>query len=454
MRKQIIILLAIVVSYQVNAQGFLSFYQLRDIVPQTSNFQPAFIPDNSFTLGLPTNVGLTVQGDVKLEELLYKAPGQNDLSINFDVLNGVALEKNHIDAQVDLNLLHLGFKTKQGGFSIFANVKANVDFVYNKDLIEFLANGNSNSIGSTLDFTGSTIRMDAFQEVGFGYARRFLDDKLVVGARIKLVNGMYHISIKEDAGLRLTTSANDFSWQVQVQNGIVNTAGLDFFTNSDDYESSDMISYMMNNKNSSLAFDIGARYKPFPWLEVEAAVNDIGKINWTEQVRNYNTADTDFTFSGIQLRGENMDTEQAIQDSIANKFTSNETQNAFSTTIAKRIYLSASYYLTPNDRFSVLYFKRNALSDMQANYAFAYNHRFNKFVIGILGSLRGENEFNFGANLGTNIGPVQFYLAMDNALVMNRPEQYSKADFRFGLNLLFGYKKWLKKSDIVDLDDL
>ena len=99
MRKHILLILAIVVSFSASAQGFLSFYQLRDIVPQTANFQPAFIPNNSFTLGLPTNVGVTVQGDVKLEELLYKAPGQNDLSINFDVLNGVALERNNINVQ-------------------------------------------------------------------------------------------------------------------------------------------------------------------------------------------------------------------------------------------------------------------------------------------------------------------------------------------------------------------
>lgn len=454
MRKLTVLLVGIIVSTAASAQGFLSFYQLRDIVPQTANFQPAFIPDNSLTIGLPTNVGLSVQGDVKLEELLYKEPGQSDFTINFDVLNGAAQTRNHINAQLDINALHIGFKTKNGGFHFFANAKANIDFVYNKDLIEFLANGNSNRIGGTLDFTGSTVRIDAYQEVGFGYARKFLGEKLVVGARVKLVNGLFHGSIKENAGMSLTTNANDYSWQVAVQNGTVNTAGFDFFTNSDDYESSDLVTYMVSNENQTVAFDIGAKFKPLNWLELEAAVNDIGKIKWTEQVRNYSTEDTDFTFTGIDLRGEG-DQGQAIQDSIANKFTSNETQNAFTTTMAKRMYFSASLYVTPNDRFSLLYFKRNALSDLPANYAVAFNHRFNKFVVGVLGSFRGENnEFNFGANLGTNIGPVQLYLAMDNALVTNRPEQYSKADFRFGLNLMFGYKKWKKKLDIVDLDEL
>lgn len=454
MRKTTLIILAILASLQLSAQGFLSFYQLRDIVPQSSNFQPAFIPDNTLTIGLPTNLGVTLQGDVTLQQLLSKAPGSNDFTLNFNVLNAAANELNRINLQADVNLLHLDLKTKVGAFSLFANLRSNFDFVYNKDMIEFLANGNGNSIGGTLDFTGSTIRMDAFQEIGIGYARKFLDDKLTVGLRLKLVTGMYHASIQEDAGLQLTTNADDFNWQIAVQNGTVNTAGLDYFFNSDDYESSEMTSYMLSNGNQTLALDFGFRYRPIEKVEIEAAFNDIGKIEWTEQARNYNTGDTEFTFSGIALRGVD-DQEQAIQDSLTNKFTSNETQETFSTTMARRMYLAGSFFLTANDRFSITYFLRNALSNSPGNVAVSYNHRFKKFVVGVLGSSRGaNNDINFGANLGTNIGPVQMYLALDNALVLNRPEQYSKADVRFGLNLMLGYKKWLKAPKIVDLDKL
>ncbi|MEC7754715.1 MAG: DUF5723 family protein [Bacteroidota bacterium] len=454
MKKLTLTLIALLVAVQVSAQGFLSFYQLRDIVPQSSNFQPAFIPNNSFTFGLPANLGVTVQGDLRLEELLYKAPGQSDFTVNFDVMNGVALTTNHVNVQTDINLMHLAFKTKQGGFSVFANIRANVDLIYNKDLIEFLANGNSTRIGGTLDFSGSRARIDGYHEVGIGYARRFLDDKLTVGGRIKMVTGMFHGSIQENATLTLTTDETDYSWHVEVQNGTVNTAGFDMFGDSDDYSDSERMQYLMSNGNQTVAFDFGVRYQPLKWLEVEAAVNDIGKIKWTEQSKNYNTEDASFTFSGIDLRNME-DPEQAIQDSIVNKFTSNETKEPFETTMAKRVYLTASAYLTPNDRFSITYFKRDALSGMRPNYAVSFNHKFDKFVVGILGSYRGaNNEYNFGANLGTNIGPVQLYLAMDNALVTNRPEQYSKADIRFGLNLMFGYKKWIKKSEIVDLDKL
>ena len=118
---------------------------------QAMNHSPLALPQYYLE-----NAGLTIQGDVTLQELLYKSPGSNDFTIDFDVLNAAASELNQINFQTDVNLFHLGIKTKVGGFSLFANVRSNIDFVYNKDMIEFLANGNSNSLGATLDFTGSS----------------------------------------------------------------------------------------------------------------------------------------------------------------------------------------------------------------------------------------------------------------------------------------------------------
>lgn len=455
MKKLAIIVLFVLGVANVNAQGYLSFYQLRDIVPQTQGLQPAFIPSNSLAISLPgANVGFLIQGDLKLEEILHRPDGQTDFTIDFDVMSAAAQDQNFLNLDLTANLFHIGIKTKKGGYSIFANARATFDFKYGRDFIDFLADGNANKIGETIDFSDTRIRMEAYHEVGIGYARTFLQERLTIGARAKVVTGLFHASLADGASGTLTTDANDFSWQIAVQNGTANTAGLDFLINSDDPAYSDLSGYALNNENRTIAFDFGAKFKPLKWLEVEAAVNDIGSINWKESVRNYNTADTTVTFSGVDLDGI-QDSGEVFKDSLENKFNSNETQLAFKTNLPRKIYLTASAYLTPRDRFSVTYFQSNALENLPANYALSYNHRFDKFVFGVLGSYRrSNNETSIGANLGTNIGPLQLYLAMDNVLVTNRPERFSKADFRFGLNLMFGYKKWRKKSEVVDLDEL
>lgn len=159
------------------------------------------------------------------------------------------------------------------------------------------------------------------------------------------------------------------------------------------------------------------------------------------------------TFQGVD-RSSVGEADNILRDSLLSKFTSNETRESFTSPIGTRYYLTVTGNITPDDRISLTYFKNAAFGDLPANYALSFNHRFENFVVGAVGSYRRANtEFNLGASLASSIGPVQVYVALDHILIMNRPEQYSKADFRFGLNLLFGYDKW-KKDKIVDLDIL
>ena len=454
-RKLTLLSLAMVLTVAASAQGYFSFYQLRDLVPQTQSLQPAFIPKNTLTFSLPgSNVGLALEADFQLQDLLSKPDNSIDFVVDFDVLLDATKATNMVNLDVTSHLMHIGYKTKKGAFSLFANARANVDLMYGRDLMEFLANGNGGRVGETIDFSDTRIMANVFHEIGLGYSRQFLGDRLIVGGRIKQITGIYHASLADGASGTITTDANDFSWTIGVQNGTANTAGLDFFFNEGDYPDGAQQDYITSNDNSSFAFDIGAKFKVFDWLHVEAAVNDIGTIEWKEQARNYNTEDREVTFSGVQLRGiENSG--DVFRDSVESRFSSNETQRAFETTLPTRTYLSASAFLGPRNRFTVMAFNRSVFGESNFSYAGAYNHSVKYFTFGLVGSVRGnDSEFNLGANIASDIGPVQLYLAMDNALVLNRPERYSKLDFRFGLNLMFGYKRWKEKSEVVDLDEL
>jgi len=453
-RTLLIISFAMVLTASAHAQAYFSFYQLRELVPQTQSLQPAFIPNNTFTLALPgANVGAALQADFQLQDLLSKPDGSIDFTVDFDVLLEAAQDVNQMNLDVSSHLFHLGYKTKKGAYSLFANVRATVDLQYGRELMEFLANGNSNNIGVTMDFSGTRLQANAYHEIGIGYTRKFLGERLIIGGRIKQVTGLFHGSLNENAMGSISTDALDYSWTIGVQNGSANTAGLDLLINNDDYADNTLQNYLTSNENSTIAFDIGAKFKVMDWLEVEASINDIGTIEWTEQPRNYNTEDRSVTFSGVQLRGlENSG--DVFKDSIESKFSSNETQLSFETKLPTRAYVSASAYMGKKNRFTAMAFSRSVFGETKFSYAGGYNRTLKYFTVGLLGSLRDGSEFNVGANLASDIGPLQVYLAMDNALVMNKPERYSKLDFRFGLNLMFGYKRWKAKSEVVDLDEL
>lgn len=438
----------------INAQGYFAFYELRDLVPQTTLLQPAFIPSNSVTVSLPfLNIGTSVQADFKIEELLTRN-SQGQLAIDFDLIRASAQDENFTNFDATSNLLFVGVKTKIGAFSLFGNTRATGNIVYGIGLAEFLANGNSNYIGKTLDLSDTKFVLNGIQEVGLGYANQFLDNKLTIGARVKMVQGVLHASVGDDFQGTLHTDENDYTWNINVKNGLINTAGLDYLFNAQDYDPGDFLNYAISNKNRSIGFDFGAKYEVLDWLTLEASVNDIGNIKWKEAIRNYQTQDAEVAYRGFDLKNLS-DAESVLFDSLASNFQSTVTEEHFTRPIGTRYYLTATTYITKNDRFSLSYFKNNAIKEMPANYALAYNHRFENFVVGAVGSYRrANNEVNIGVSFASNLGPVQVYMAVDNVLLANKPEKYSKADFRFGLNLMFGMKKWFGKKDVVDLDKL
>jgi hypothetical protein len=454
MKKILLITCLVVFGFNVSmAQGFFSMYQLREIVPQAQGLQPAFIPNNSVTIGLPT-IGASAISQFKIQDLLSKGPTDFNYKIDFNVLLAASTDINKVNAHVISNLFYFGLKTKQGGFSFFINARATAGLTYGRDFIEFLANGNSNRIGANIDFKDTQIAINSYHEIGVGHARTFLSDRLTVGVRAKMITGLFNVTSKEGLGGTLFTDPDDYSWTITTNNATINTAGIDYFLNSDEYADGDLTKYITNNSNKSVAFDFGAKFKITNKITIEAAVNDLGSIQWKEQTINYNTYDTTVNISGVQLRGLDASSD-VFKDSIQNKFRSDETNLAYETKLASRTFIAASYNFTPKDRVTVMAFNNHVFGEINPSYAIAYNHTMNKFIFGLVGSYRGpENEFNLGANIASDIGPIQLYLAADNALITNRPERFSKVDFRFGLNLMLGYNRWKAPDDYVNLDDL
>lgn len=447
MRKYLLVLSFIPFSLALSAQAYFSFYQLRDLLPQAQSLQPAYVPDNTLTIGMPMNGGALMQGDFKLQDLLTTPAGTRGFTIDFNVLNEVKQASNNLNVDVIGNVFHLGLKTKAGAFSAFWNTRAQADLIYGEDILEFLANGNANRLGETLDFSSTRFKGDVFHEMGVGFSRSFLDQKLVVGSRVKLLSGLYHASLDSDLVAQLTTDAENFNWEMNLANATLRTSGV---TETEQFSISPF-----GTNNQGIAFDFGARYRVLPWLELEASVSDIGSIKWKDDIKTHVVPDTAFIFSGIDLRGGLTSTDAIFKDSLVNRFNASENEEVFSNQLAMRTYLTASFFINPNNRFSLTYFKSSNLKQIPANYALSYTYRVDKFLVGINGSYRGAiNEVNVGASLLTNLGPIQIYMATDNLFVMNRPERFSKADLRLGLNIMLGYKKWIQSDGIIDLDRL
>jgi len=419
----------------INAQDNFSFYNLGDYVAQTQNVSPVYLPKNSFTFGTPANIGLSLNAGFKVNELLVEGATSNTLKLDFNNLLASAEEKNDLNLDVTANIFMMAFKTKKGSISLFANVKATKNWQYSKDFLGVAANGISD-----FNLMNDKINVTAYSEIGIGITRKFINDRLAIGIRAKYLNGISHASTVDNAALSLSIDPATSAWTVTASDATVNTSQVSI---------EDGAEYSLFTGNTGFGFDFGATYDFTKKLTVEIAVNDIGSIDWSENIINYNIADqTSAVYSGVDL-----DTSGDIGDEIESALNavipSNETQKGFSSKLSTKSYLSAKYQLTEKNALRAVLFNNHAFGTFKPSYALGFNRTLNKTTYGILASTGGNNsEFKFGANIAFKLGPVQLYAATDSlAGAFGKPEEASGANVHFGLNLVFGYNKWIKKGE-------
>jgi hypothetical protein len=411
----------------MQAQNDLSFYHMGDYVSQTQNLSPVHLPKNAFTLGVLAHAGASANSNLLLSDV-FVANG-NRLKIDFDNLHTVAQKKNNISAGFTIPLWMLSLKTKKGSLSLFANVKGAVNWLFTDDFTSIAANGFAESFA----LSNEKLLATSYSEIAIGYTHKFLNDRLVLALRLKSLNGLSHAQTQENASFSIDVAPITSFWNVKASNAAILTSGLEI-------EDGEMKLFTDNN---GFGMDLGATYAATKKLTLEIAVNDIGSIQWKENVRNYKLDDSDGKiYQGTDLNTEGS-IEEEIEDALNEVIGSSETTESFTTKLATRTFLSARYQLTQKNTLVAAFFNNShALIESKPSYSIGYQRTLNKTTFGILARSGGaQNSFSFGANAMLRLGFLQFYAATDNlASLFGKVEEVHGGSIRFGLNIVYGYK--------------
>lgn len=418
------VLLFFVLMNNVKAQDYLSFYNLGDYVIQTQNISPIYLPKYKVNFGTPLNIGLNLNSEIKLSDVLLESG--NNLKIDFNNLNAAAADANAIATDVVANIFMLGFKTKNGSITLFANAKSNLAWEFSKDFTSVAANGFGESFALTAEKMGFT----AYSEIGIGVTQTFFDDKLSVGLRLKSLSGIAHTSIEEGAQFSLDINPTNFLWTLNTTNATVNTSGV-----------SDLDNIAYFGKNSGFGMDIGLGYEINEKLSFELSINDLGSINWKDNVTNYNLQDvTDGVYNGFDFQNSG-NVQDEIEDALNAVLGATETQESFNSKIGSRTFFSAKYKMSEKNVFRATYFSNNnPYIDIKPSFGLGYNRELNRATYGVVASAGGNNGgFRLGANLAVQLGFLQLYTALDDLSSIGSAVQDSNtANYRFGMNFLFG----------------
>jgi hypothetical protein len=462
--------LLVIIGISLEAQINNSLYFMPG-VPQSNRVNPANQPHCQFYIGLPLLSPVRVElssSAVAYGDVIYPHPREDSLITflhplgNKQAFIDLLEPLNYVVSDMGTSLVSFGFHTEVGFFSMDITTRLDGNIYYPGDMARLILGGTEE--GETYQFDGAALDLSAFDEISVGWTGKILHN-LQVGARGKMLFGVGNLSTKRSE-LELTTSEDVWN----IRSDMMFNASLPFAEVQYDEEGNfeDIIlkediedfnpwklpKYMFNGKNLGMGIDIGVNYRPMHELLVSASVMDIGFIKWKDEVHEvtYNTA---FDYLGLELNpfdipdgvtlGEHLDSlVNETVDSISS-FLVFTPGNFYSKRLNTKLYIGASYNVTPKISFGLLS-RTDFLKDKVSQQFTASANLTTGRAVNFTMSYSYMNAYfkNIGAGVSFNLGPVNMYLLSDNALnVLFWPQEVKSVNLWFGMNLVFGYKKFM-----------
>ncbi len=289
----------LIIPERAKAQDLRSAYFI-DNYTYSYRLNPAFSTQRNFLGALISNLNAGTNSDIGVSTLLYP---YNDKLVSFmhksvdrDEFLAKLKQLNRIDVHVNHNIASAGFWTTIKEKPVFQTFEINMrnattaKIPYN--LFSFLKGGNEDNF--FYDLSNVYGYTHTYLEIASGTSAKF--GKLSVGARAKLLIGTNKISLKVD---EMFANLDGSEWAIR-SNAILRASGggvkQELMQGAlGEYD----VLRLKNIKFKPLGFggmggaiDLGIKYEINQYINVSAAVNDLGFIVWRNKVNGLNDWNT------------------------------------------------------------------------------------------------------------------------------------------------------------------
>jgi len=437
---------------------------------QSTYTNPAFIQQAKFQLTLPilippTEVGVFHSG-FTLQDMVVDI-NENPLRFDPDKLLGALGENNILRTRFNMAPLGFAFKLKGLQFGVHTGVKVDGYFGYPRDLPALAWTGNGPFIGQTIQIAPE-FQFLAYRETGLQVAIP-LGKKLVVGARLKYLNGLFNISadpLARDISLytdpeyyQLTLNTDyrilaGTSVDVDLEE-LIDLEGLagDSTSGGGEEFNPDFASLTSLTRNPGVGIDLGIVFRPIEKLELNASVINLGSITW-----GYNSqvlaSQGEITFNGVDpfenveesLNGSELGevVENSLNgylDSALTTFLPDGQQTSFKTALPVRFFLSGRYEIVGPLIVGVTYSGEAYRARYNSMFSFYGGLNVRRWLtLGTTLTVDQRYGNMWGVHSRLNLGPFQLYGSVGNLLSLIRPENARAASIAIGTNWTFGRK--------------
>lgn len=434
----------------VSAQYNLTLYHLHKTVPQANFLNPGLMPNGQINVGFPglSNIHFSVSNSFSAQDLIEKRNGEHILKL--DQLPDALGKQNYLHQSLRADPLYLSFWARKNFFSLHLAARESFTFGYPREFAEYLIEGNGgDNLGTSVGIDDLIFKGTSWMEIGFGYGRSMLNNKLTIGAKIKYLYGGFNASIDRGSEGYLSTDPETFAITLNVDNLTLNTAGLsamevDLFTEEEDADADEKMEideYLLNNENRGLALDIGGSFQLTPEIKLHGSIIDLGSIKWKTAVKNYTFSNASYTFEGINIK-EADDFGEALLDTLENIFDPEITEVAYKEGLSSKYYAGADFKLGKKHTAGAMLYGQFIKGKMRSALNLHYNLQLGRVVNTVLSyNVMNRSANNLGAGLSLNLGFWQIYGVTDNIFSLMYPSKARHVDFRFGMNMTFGRKR-------------
>lgn len=445
-----------------------------DNLPQSSILNPAFDPNYSFYFGLPVvnNTNISLTSDIGLEEVYKNGEFFWNSEAAFNSFVNELPKTSYLAMEFNASVFNLGFATGDAGYLHFSFTnRFDMTIGIPQDFFRL----NDLTIGH--DLSGFELQARLYNEYAIGYSHA-INDKLVLGAKVKFLAGLANGSITFDQ-LQLNTNADE--WEVKVAGSADFSGPVDFDTDEngfpegydltlDESNPTELLDYAIKSyTNPGLGVDLGIEYQVIPRLKLSASIIDLGKINWRREVTNINM-EGEYAFGGFSdlittdgdgIVGIDEDAMDQLQDTIKSSLSATETSNEFSNTLFPKAFVGLEYELTQSLSVGALYKARFIREEVRQNIYFNANANLKHFLtLGANYNYGIDSQSSYGGVIGFRLSPFYIYFAADVLpgyaadgskfvdgngesleLPVSAPADLSAMNFQFGVNLVLGERR-------------
>ncbi|MDR3350072.1 MAG: DUF5723 family protein [Prevotellaceae bacterium] len=367
--------------------------------PQALRSNPANFPDSmKMYFGVPFLANISVGAGSPLSWSDIFVHRRDSLFVNRH-LASIMPDNSHIFADFNYDIFTYGQRFGNKYYiTVGLTAKGYGDIGLPKDIVTLLVNGNAAFTKKPLELDASFFGI-AYGELSFGYGYH-IDKHWTLSGRIKLLGGVAS-AYSESLKATLTTAPDTYN--------MTGTTDILFKTAQGNIL-----------ENLGVGLDAGVYFKtPLQGLEVGLSFIDWGFIRWNTNITEHKGVKNDqsISVSSITDIASSGDVMKSFLDTLKNQLDLEKRDgDSFSTVLPGRLFFSASYNVSPNDRIGFL-FRTDVLQHFnRSGITIMYNRLVSDWFSVSAGNnfIFGYSAFNPSIAMNFSASTFQFYIAIED----------------------------------------